>query len=83
MYLFLLTVADAQGLSYYSENSIAQMLSLDAVALIRARQELIGASLIAYCHPLYQVLSFDERSNEQSEPLLIGQVLRESLEKKQ
>jgi len=37
LYLFLVTVADAEGLSYYSEGSIARLLPLDALALSRAR----------------------------------------------
>ena len=63
LYLFLLTVADAQGLSYYGDPSISQFLTLDAAALGRARQELIGAHLIAYQKPLYQVLSLDARAS--------------------
>jgi len=60
LYLFLLTVADGQGLSYYSDAGIGKLLPLDAPALVRARQELIRAGLIAYEKPLYQVLSLDE-----------------------
>ena len=47
LYLFLVTVADAEGLSYYSDGSISRMLSLDVLALQRARQELLAAQLIA------------------------------------
>ena len=86
LYLFLVTVADAQGLSYYSDNSISQMLSIDAVTLSRARQELIGASLIAYQRPLYQVLALDDPTAPErkpiQEPLTLGQVLQQALEKK-
>jgi hypothetical protein len=60
LYLFLVTVADGQGLSYYSDTGIGKLLPLDAPALARARQELIRAGLIAYEKPLYQVLSLDE-----------------------
>ena len=59
LYLFLLTVADARGLSYYSERSIGRYLSLAADRLDTARKELVRAELIAYRHPLYQVLSLD------------------------
>lgn len=62
LYLFLVTVADAEGLSYYSDGSISRMLTLDVLALQRARQELLAAQLIAYQKPLYQVLSLDEPS---------------------
>jgi hypothetical protein len=60
LYLFLVTVADGQGLSYYSDVGIGKLLPLDAPALARARQELIRARLIAYEKPLYQVLSLDQ-----------------------
>ena len=60
LYLLLVTVADGQGLSYYSDAGIGKLLPLDAPALARARQELIRARLIAYERPLYQVLSLDE-----------------------
>jgi hypothetical protein len=59
LYLFLVTVSDGQGLSYYSEASLGRMLWLDPAALARARQELITACLIAYQSPLYQVLALD------------------------
>ena len=59
LYLFLLTVADAQGLSYYAEASIGRVLSLSAPALAAAREALVHAGLIAYEAPLYQVLALD------------------------
>jgi len=62
LYLFLVTVADGQGLSYYSEASLCRMLKLDPVGLAGARQELISARLIAYQSPLYQVLALDAGS---------------------
>ena len=59
LYLFLLTVADSDGLSYYSDTSIAGLLRIEWDSLQRARQELLAANLIAYQKPLYQVLSLD------------------------
>lgn len=59
LYLFLVTVADAQGLSYYSAPSLCQRLSLTGPALHQARQALIMRGLIAYQRPLYQVLALD------------------------
>lgn len=56
LYLFLVTVADAEGLSYYSDASLGRHLHLDAVSLARARQQLVTADLVAYESPLYQVL---------------------------
>lgn len=59
LYLFLLTVADAQGLSFYSERSIGRHLAMAADRLENARKELLQGALIAYQNPLYQVLSLD------------------------
>jgi hypothetical protein len=59
LYLFLVTVADARGLSFYSERSIGRLLSMAADPLAKAREELVRADLIAYHHPFYQVLSLD------------------------
>jgi hypothetical protein len=57
LYLFLVTVADAQGLSYYADGSLGQRLSLSAPLLRQARQALIEQGLVAYRRPLYQVLA--------------------------
>jgi hypothetical protein len=59
LYLFLVTVADAQGLSYYSDAAIVRGLSLSAAYLRQARDDLIRIGLIAYQRPLYQVLALD------------------------
>ena len=59
LYLFLVTVADVQGLSYYSDASLGRSLSMDPERLSKARGDLIGAGLIAYRRPLYQVLALD------------------------
>jgi hypothetical protein len=59
LYLFLLTVADAQGLSYYADPSLCQRLSMTSTELHQARQALITQDLVAYQRPLYQVLALD------------------------
>jgi len=59
LYLFLVTVADAQGLSYYSDLVISQRLDMDTNTLAQTRKELIRIGLIAYQKPLYQVLALD------------------------
>lgn len=61
LYLFLLTVADAHGLSYYAERSLCRRLSMAPLDLHQARRALIQLGLVAYDHPLYQVLALDER----------------------
>ncbi len=57
LYLFLLTVADAQGLSYYGDSTLMQRLHLSSEELGAARQQLIDLELVAYRAPLYQVLA--------------------------
>ena len=59
LYLFLVTVADARGLSFYADASIGRMLSLSAQRLEQAREMLVGTGLIAYEAPLYQVLALE------------------------
>jgi len=56
LYLFLVTVADADGLSWYSEEALCRALSCEPAQLNRDRCELQQADLIAYRKPLYQVL---------------------------
>lgn len=65
-YLFLLTVGDRDGMSYYSDKAIAQRVG-DDVDIASARSELIDQDLLAYCAPFYQILSLPEitvKSNE-------------------
>ena len=57
LYLFLVTVADRLGLSYYSDQRIALTLKIPVDGLERARDELVRHGLIAFEAPLYQVLS--------------------------
>ena len=92
LYLFLLTVADAQGLSYYADASIGQRLALRPEQVAAARAGLVRAGLIAYEAPLYQVLALDPtppaapdgapRSRARGSEALrsLREVLRESLE---
>jgi hypothetical protein len=57
LYLFLVTVADAQGLSYYGSATLMQRLHLSAEELSAARRQLLDLELVAYEAPLYQVLA--------------------------
>ena len=88
LYLFLVTVADAEGLSYYSDASIARHLDIDSVALSAARQQLMAGDLIAYRKPIYQVLALPEAASVPSASksprggpaCSVGEVLRRVLE---
>lgn len=68
LYLFLATVADAEGLSYYGDASIVRHLGLEPGLLREARNCLIRADLIAYESPLYQVLSLDRPAAPPAQP---------------
>jgi len=62
LYLFLVTVGDADGMSYYSDGAIERYLELDAATLAHTRAELRQAGLLAFRRPLYQVLSLEGSS---------------------
>ena len=70
LYLLLITVADAQGLSFYSEPALCQRLSMPPEVLRQARGRLIHLGLVAYERPLYQVLALgeDARGPERETP---------------
>lgn len=96
LYLFLVTVADAQGLSYYSSRAIAQHLSMTPGQLTQACHTLIHAGLIAFAQPFYQVLSLEAPAPSgpassppaslspprAGRPQSLGTLLRQALEKK-
>jgi len=82
LYLFLVTVGDAKGLSYYGDKSIIKYLSMDQNTLNEARANLIRIGLIAWQKPLYQVLSLDRLEREKpaprsniDNPLSLGDIL--------
>jgi hypothetical protein len=86
LYLFLVTVADAEGMSWYSDAAVCRHLSWSGPQLRGARSELERADLIAYRTPLYQVLDLappaiasDRRSGSRAhaaEPLSVRAILQ-------
>jgi len=68
LYLVLVTVADAQGLSYYSDATLSRLLKLDPLQLARARQQLVAGDLLAFAKPLYQVLGLPPAAAPAPEP---------------
>jgi hypothetical protein len=60
LYLVLVTVADAHGLSYYSETTLSRMLKMEPAKLAGCREQLVRADLVAYQKPLYQVLALPQ-----------------------
>ena len=84
LYLVLVTVADAEGLSYYSDATLSRLLQLDLRQLAQARGQLIAAELVAYQKPLYQVLALPSApttpvSQRSSQSLSAGDILRRAL----
>jgi hypothetical protein len=57
LYLFLVIVADRQGLSFYSYDKICSLLAISVDEYIMARDGLIDQELIAFDGQLFQVLS--------------------------
>jgi hypothetical protein len=57
LYFFLAAVSDKHGLSFYSDQSLARHLRIREQAVVDAREELFVQDLVAYQHPLTQVLS--------------------------
>ena len=79
MYLFLTSVADAEGLSYYSDASLVRRLKMEPLVLSASRRQLIQAGLIAYEKPFYQVLSLDSAAAPRSGPVRVGELLRRAM----
>ena len=61
LYLFLIIVADRDGLSYYSYDKICTLLRISVDEYILARNALIDQDLIAFDGYLFQVLSLPEK----------------------
>jgi hypothetical protein len=95
LYLFLVTVSDAEGISYYGDFAIKSYLHLTTCLLSQARAELCAAGLVVYRHPFYQVLSLDDEQIHQygsvpvpenptvrgkGDPISLGDILRQAME---
>lgn len=61
LYVFLVLVADRNGLSYYSYDKICTLLRLSPDEYIVARDQLIEKDLIDFDGFLFQVLSLPEK----------------------
>ena len=79
LYLFLTSVADAEGLSYYSDASLMRRLKMDAPGLSTSRRQLIQAGLLAYEKPFYQILSLEPVGAVRSGPVSVGEILRRAM----
>jgi len=79
LYLFLASVADAEGLSYYSDASLMRRLKMDPLGLSASRQQLVQTGLLAYEKPFYQVLSLEPAQAPRSGPISVGELLRRAM----
>jgi hypothetical protein len=57
LYLFLVTVADGDGVSYYSDETLCGHLGFNLHDLGKFRRELVESVLVAWSRPFYQVLA--------------------------
>jgi len=60
LYLFLVTVGNADGVSWYGDERISVELGISQRAIRQVRNELQKAGLIAYDRPFYQVLAVSD-----------------------
>ena len=59
LYLFLVTVSDGEGLSYWSRAAMCSVLAMDEGVFVKAGDELEEAGLVAHEPPIWQVLDLE------------------------
>ena len=92
LYLFLVVVADRNGLSYYRYDKICTLLKISVDDYIAARDALIDKDLIAFDGSLFQVLSLPQKpcksdptalktakDMQTHDPATINQLIKKSL----
>lgn len=93
LYLFLVLVADRNGLSYYGFDKICTFLEISTDEYLLARDALIQKDLIAFGGHLFQVLSLpqspvverpkplcSQKDMARTDPATIRQLISKSLE---
>lgn len=93
LYVFLIIVADRQGLSFYSYDKICSLLTISVDEYILARDGLINKDLLAFDGTFFQVLSLpaepvrntrllrDKKDMRREDPATIHQLMQ-NLEKR-
>lgn len=76
LYLFLVTVGDRDGISWYSDRALSEQLNCNPLEVENFRRQLKSAGLVAYSRPYYQVLDLNPSSYDSE---TFNQVLRESV----
>lgn len=83
LYLFLVTVGDRYGVSYYRDESIEEYLNISHEELVISRTQLIELDLIAYKKPHYQVLDLNvceyPRASSRKDSNRVGNILSQLL----
>lgn len=79
LYLFLVIVSDAQGLSYYGDKALLRSCCLSQDGLESGRSQLIARGLIAYQKPLYQVLDLAPVASRSRKALSIAQLFEQAM----
>ncbi len=84
LYLFLCSVADRHGLSFFRAESICCLLKLSGSQLEAARRGLVTRGLVGFEFPLYQVFALPSQAAHVRSPSIragsmrsIGEILRE------
>ena len=60
LYYFLTTVADVEGLSFWADPTVSNLLKIPLAQVVGSRDRLVERDLVAFRYPLYQVLSLPE-----------------------
>ena len=68
LYFFLVLAADRHGLSFYSYDSICNLLQMSVDQYIQARDDLIKKDLIAFDGSIFQVLDLPKIKPQKTTP---------------
>ena len=84
LYFFLVLVSDRHGLSFYSYDSICNLVGLDLSEYLEARDSLIKRDLVCFSDGLFQVLSLPDMPVplpvSQEDPAQVRQCIIQSLQ---
>lgn len=76
LYFFLAAVSDKDGLSFYSDATLAVRLRLREANVVSARDELLTHDLVAFQPPLTQVLSLPLSQMQRGGLHALGELFR-------
>jgi hypothetical protein len=68
LYFFLVLAADRHGLSFYSYDTICNLLQMSVDQYIEARDDLIKKDLIAFDGSIFQVLNLPQSAAKKTAP---------------